>query len=404
MANNTLLTINMIVKEAMRVLKNNLVFAAGVNRTYDKYFASSGGKINDTLRIRKPARYVVNTGRALVVQDSIEEFTTVQITDQLQVGMSFNSDDLALRIDQFSERFIVPAMAAISNRIEQLGLQLAEQIYNTVGSTTSLANTFEVYTQAGALLDSCAAPMDAQRSVIIGPYTQAGLLNNLKGLFQASDEISNQYKKGRMGTMAGFDFKMSQNTVTHIVGSAAADPIIVNGANQTGSTLIVSGMTAGKVINKGDTFTMPGVFAINPQNRQSTGKLQQFVVTATSGAAATTLSISPALVGPGAQQTVSALPANGAALTFIGTPNQQLEFGLAFHKDAFTLVSVDLELPQGDSVQASRVSDPETGVSIRVTRQWDINSDSWPCRLDLLIGWAVLRPELAVKIISNTAA
>jgi hypothetical protein len=399
---NTLLTISMITREALRVLENNLTFTKGVNRQYDDKFGVEGAKIGTVLNVRKPPRYVGRTGTAISIEDATETQVAVTLDTQFGVDITFTSEDLALKIDDFSQRFITPAIATVANKIDSAGLALYKDIYNSVGTPGTTPNALLTYLQAGVLLDNNSAPMDGQRSVVITPLMQATIVDALKGLFQQSSAIANQYRKGQMGTAAGFDWLMDQNVNTHTVGPLGGTPL-VNGSTSSGATtLVTDGWTsaAASRLLKGDIFTIAGVNAVNPQSRQSTGELQQFVVTAdvsSDGSGNLTAAISPAITSSGANQTVDALPADNAALTIVGAASTQTPQGLAHHRDAFTLAMADLPLPQGTDM-AARVSDSQLGMSIRMIRDYDITTDKFPCRLDVLFGWATLRPELACRV------
>jgi hypothetical protein len=404
---NTLLTISMITREALYVLRNQLSFARRVRRDYDDSFGIEGAKIGDTLNVRKPPRYLGRTGPNLSVEDATETSVPVVLNQQVGVDISFTSKDLALSIDDFSERFIQPAVAAIANKIDADGLQLYKQVADYVGTPGTVPNSLMTYLQAGVKLDDNAAPMDGNRYISINPLMQATIVDALKGLFQSSEEIRKQYLKGRMGTAAGFEWAMDQNCPSHTVGNVAGTPL-VNGANQTGNTLVTDGWTAGSTLNVGDIITIAGVNKVNPQNRQDVGSQQQFVVTANATADANgnmTIHIYPAITPSGAFKTVTAAPADNAAIHVFGKTGSSLSDvaartfreGLAFHRDAFTLACADLPLPQGVDM-AARVSDKELGLSIRMVRAYDISTDKFPCRLDVLYGWAALRPELACRI------
>ena len=399
---NTLLTISMITREALRVLENNLTFTKGVNRQYDSRFGVEGAKIGTVLNVRKPPRYVGRTGTAISIEDATETQVAVTLDTQFGVDITFTSEDLALKIDDFSQRFITPAIATVANKIDTAGLALYKDIYNSVGTPGTTPNALLTYLQAGVLLDNNSAPVDGQRSVVITPLMQATIVDALKGLFQQSSAIANQYRKGQMGTAAGFDWLMDQNVNTHTVGPLGGTPL-VNGSTSSGATsLVTDGWTSAAAarLKKGDIFTIAGVNAVNPQSRQSTGELQQFVVTAdvsSDGSGNLTAAISPAITSSGAFQTVDALPADNAALTIVGAASTQTPQGLAHHRDAFTLAMADLPLPQGTDM-AARVSDSQLGMSIRMIRDYDITTDKFPCRLDVLFGWATLRPELACRV------
>lgn len=396
---NALLTISMITREALRVLENSLTFTKQVNRQFDDKYGVEGAKIGTILNVRKPPRYIGRTGQALQVESAVETQVPVTLNTQFGVDLQFSSQDLALSIDDFSQRFITPAIAVVANKVDQDGLALYNQIYQAVGTPGTVPNALLTYLQAGVKLDEAAAPMDGQRSFTITPMMQATIVDALKGLFQQATAIAEQYTKGKMGTAIGFDWMMDQNCATHTYGTYAGTPL-VNGSAQLGTSLVTDGWTAGSTtLNKGDQFTIAGVYSVNPQSRQSTGSLQGFVVTSqvSDSAGAMTIGISPAIITSGAFQTVSASPADNAVITLAGATGAVSPQGLAFHKDAFTLVTADLPLPGGVDM-AARVSDKQLGVSIRMVRAYDINSDQFPCRLDILYGWAVLRPELACRV------
>ncbi len=399
---NTNLTISMITKESLAVLENNLTFAKGVNRDYDDQFAIGGAKIGDTLNVRKPAKYIGRTGATLAVEDHTETSVPVQLTTQFGVDLNFTSKELTLSIDEFSDRIIKPAMAVVANKIDSAGLTLAYQsTYNAVGTPGTIPTLLKTYLQAGAKMDYEAAPRDGNRSLIIDPSAQVEIVDSLKSLFQSGDQIKNQYEKGNMGLAGGFKWSMDQNIPVHTFGPQGGTPL-VNGASQTGNALLTKGWAAAAAsrLNKGDVFTVAGVFAVNPQTRASTGQLRQFVVTSAFSSDASgngSVSISPAIVLTGAFQTVTALPADSAAITVMGTANQISPAHLAYHKNAFTLVCADLLLPRGVDM-AARVSDKQLGLSARMVRAYDINNDKFPCRFDILFGWAALYPELACRI------
>ena len=398
---NSLLTISQITKESLMVLENNLTFAKGVNREYDDQFAIGGAKIGDTINIRKPAKYVGRTGTTLAPEDHTETSSPLQLNTQFGVDINFTSKELTLSIDEFSDRIIKPAMAVIANKIDRDGLALYKDIYNTVGTPGTIPTLLKTYLQAGAKMDYEATPRDGQRSVIIDPSAQVEIVDSLKSLFQSGDQIASQYEKGNMGLAGGFKWSMDQNVNVHTVGPLGGTPI-VNGAAQTGSTLVVSGFTAAVAarLNKGDVFTIAGVFAVNPQTRVTTGQLRQFVVTAavsSDGAGAASIPISPAITLVGAFQTVDVLPANSAALTILGAAGAISPAHLAYHKSAFVLGCADLLLPKGVDM-AARVSDKQLGLSARMVRQYDITNDKFPCRFDVLYGWKTLYPELACRI------
>lgn len=389
----------------MMVLENNLTCTKYVTRNYDDRFGRDGAKIGDTLNVRKPPRYLGRLGDDMQIEDSVETSVPIRLDTKFGVDIQFSSNELTLSIDDFSDRFIKPAIATIANKVDFDVCGLHTTVPNIVGTAGVPSADLLDYLKAGVALDNNAAPRDNNRHIVINPIQQATIVNALKGLFQSSDKIADQYESGNMGKTAGFTWSMDQNIRTHTVGPLGGAPI-VSGANQTGSTLLVSGFTAAAALRlrKGDKFTLPLVNSINPQNRQDLGSLQVFTVTADVNSAAdgtASIPIFPPIVPLGAAgtaaNTVTVSPAASAPLTIMGTAGSKYAAGLAFHKDAFCLACADLELPQGTD-RAARVSDKQLGLSIRMVRDYTINNDKWPCRLDLLYGVAALRPELACVI------
>lgn len=399
---SSFLTISMVTKEALRVLKNELGFAKGVNRQYDDSFGQTGAKIGSTLNIRKPNRYYAASGAALVTQDSTEASVPLTLSNQIHVGMTFSSKDLTLSIDEFSDRYVKPAIATLANKIDVDGLALANQVANSVGTYGTAPANLSAILAAGQKLDENGTPVDGMRSLVLNPAGQASMVGSLSGLFQSSEKIASQYEKGRMGEAAGFTFKMDQNVNAHTVGTYSGTPL-VNGAGQTGSTLITNGwgVSLSTLLNVGDVFTIAGVYTVNPQSKiMVINSLKQFVVTAGAASDATgnsTISIFPAIVTSGAYQNVSSGPAAGAAITVLGASGATGSMNLAYHRDAFVLGMADLALPSGVEM-AARATDPDAGLSLRIVRAYDINSDNHPCRIDMLYGWAALYPELACRI------
>jgi hypothetical protein len=408
---NQLLTISKITNEALMVLENELTFTGQVERKYDEQFAVVGAKIGNTVNVRKPGRFIGTTGPALNVEDFNETSVPVTLTTQFHVDTQFTTQDLALSLDAFSGRVLKPAIAAIANKVDFDGLTMAKNATaNIVGTAGTTPNALLTFLTAGAFLDSEGAPRDGKRSCVIEPFTSASIVDSLKGLFVPPAVIADQYKKGMMGRdSGGMNWFMDQNVVNQTFGNFAGTAVVAT-TTATGfltsgwaSTSTISMTSTGAVsLNVGDTIQIAGVFAVNPQNRSAygTNKLRSFVVTqAASGTGATfNVTVSPAVITAGQFQNVS-IPSTSAtaAVTFFNKSGTVSPQNILMHKNAFTLACADLELPDGVHF-AGRASDNDVGLSIRVVRQYTINNDSIPTRLDVLYGWAPLYPELACRI------
>ena len=413
MANN-LLTISKITNEALMVLENELTFTSEVDRNYDDQFAVVGGKIGNTVNVRRPGRFIGTTGPQLQVEDFNETSVPVTLSTQFHVDTQFTTQDLALSLDMFSDRVLKPAVAAIANKIDRDGLLLAKNATaNIVGTAGTPPTGLITYLTAGAYLDSEGAPRDGRRSCTVEPFTSATIVDSLKGLFVPQEAIGEQYRKGLMGRdSGGMNWKMDQNVVSHTFGSyssavlscnvTTATGFLTSGWAQSSNITIAATSAASASLNQGDVITIAGVYAVNPQNRQTYGsnKLRNFVVNsavtiASSGSA--TVNVSPAVITAGQFQNVSVTSTGSQSVTPFNNTGIVSPQNIIMHRNAFTLAVADLELPDGVHF-AGRASDKEIGLSMRVVRQYTINNDSIPTRLDVLYGWAPLYPELACRV------
>jgi hypothetical protein len=393
----------MITREALMLLENSLTFTKFVNREYKNEFAQSGAKIGNTVNIRVPAQYSVSSGAALAVQDFTETQVPLVVNQQKHIDVQFSSVEMTLSIQDFSERVLAPQIVQLANQIDQDGLALYSDVYNSIGTPGTANSTVAPFLQAGVALDNTATPRDnASRNIVLSPQGQADAVAGFQSYFNDQDTLAKQYLNGTMGRALGFKWSMDQNVNSQTVGALGGTPL-VNGANQTGSTLVTDGWTASAAtrLNKGDLFTIAGVYGVNPLSKFSTGKLQQFTCTAAAasdGSGNLTASISPAIVTSGAAQNVTGSPADNAALSVVGAANSTTPQGLAFHKDAFTFASVDLEDVSKYGSWGSRIADKQLGISMRIARQYNISSDSFPCRIDVLYGWKTVRPQMACRL------
>jgi hypothetical protein len=400
---NTLLTIGAITRETLMILENSLTFTRQVNRQFQKEFGIDGAKIGNVLNIRKPVRAVNASGQGIVLQDLTETTVPLTLTTQYQRAFVVTSQDLALNIDDFSKRFVRPHMASLANQIDQDGLLQYQNVYNEVGVPGTTPNALLTYLQAMGRLDDEACPQE-DRSVVLSPTMSLTIVNALTNIFNPSAAISSQYRKGRMGTdVIGADWYKDQNVATLVIGLQGGTPT-VNGGGQTGSSILTQAWSNSitGLLKKGDIVTFAGVYAVNPQSHASTGVLRQFVMTAdvnSNGSGAATLPIYPPIITSGAFQTVTASPATSAAVTVQGASAVSSPKGLAFHEDAFTFACAELPLPDGVDMK-ERLDAPQLKMSVRLIRDYDINMDRFPLRIDLLGGWATIYPELAVRIAS----
>ena len=399
---NSLLTIDMITRKTLEILENNLVITRNVNRQYDDSFAVEGAKIGSTLRIRLPDRALVTDGAALQTQDDNEQYTTLTVASQKHIGVNFTSAELTMQLDDFAERVLKPRVSQLASSVDADVANSFKSVFQSVGTPGTTPATSLVLLQAQQKLNEAAAVM-SPRYVTVNPAANAGLVEGMKGLFNPTDTISKQFKAGMMGTgVLGFEeINMSQSIKVHTTGSAVrADAAAVKTTLTEGaSKLTIKSVTNAKTVVPGDVFTIAGVYAVNPQTRESTGSLQQFVVTNTVTSAGTEFAdveFSPPVYSAShALATVTALPAANDLITFVGAASTGYAQNLVYHKDAITFATADLLLPQGVDMASRQV---HNGISLRIVRQYDINNDRLPCRIDVLYGYGVIRPQMAVRL------
>jgi hypothetical protein len=396
---NSILTIDMITRKALEILENNLVLTRNVNRQYDDSFAVEGAKIGSTLRIRLPDRALVTDGAALQVQDDNEQFTTLTVASQKHIGVNFTSAELTMQLDDFAERVLKPRISQLASSIDADVANAYKTIGNTVGTPGTTPSTSLVLLQAQQKLNENAAVM-SPRYATVNPAANAGLVEGMKGLFNPTDTISKQFKNGMMGTgVLGFDeINMSQSIKQHTTGSrvATGNSVTTTVTAQGTSTLALT-IGSGLTIKAGDVFTVADCFAVNPQTRESTGSLFQFVALADATATLTaiTVNVAPIYTSANALATVDSFPVAGKAVVFVGAASSQYAQNLVYHKDAITFATADLLLPQGVDMAARAV---HNGISLRVVRQYDINNDRMPCRIDVLYGFNTIRPQMGCRI------
>lgn len=406
---NSLLTPTAVTREALRILHQKLNFVGTCNRQYDSSYAQDGAKIGDSLKIRLPNQYSVRTGATLSAQDTTEQSVTLQVATQKGVDVNFTSSELTMDIDDFSDRILEPAMAVLAANIEDDALSMYKDVANEVSDVGATITAADVLNASKVLTDNL-APY-SQRCLNLNTQDNIDLVDALKGLFNDQSKVGKNYREGRVASNTFGFSDIMENTLmpTHTTGSDdGTGDYLVNdtGTIAEGSTSITVDTGAG-TWKKGDIFVFAGVNAVHPETKADTGKLKQFVVTADASSSATSISFSPALYSSTSAglQNVSAMPANNAALSKLESDRStaigaSADYGIsmAYHKDAFAFATADLLKPKGVDFVAREVMD---GISMRIVRDYDINNDKFPCRIDVLYGYKAIRPELACRIGMN---
>ena len=339
-------------------------------------------------------QYTVSTTPALSLQNTVETFVSLPVVNQYHVDFSFSSAELTLSIDEFSARYIEPAIAVLAAQIEATFIGMMwPSVWNQVG-TAGAAQQFKTVLQARKLMLDNLTPQSKQWLLRINTQDNVDLVDSLKGLFQSATQIKTQYEDGVMGLSAGFEWAENTHLTTQTRGAQSG--YLIGAGSQTGSTLAVT--TGTGTGNAGDVFTIAGVYRVHPETKVSSGILQQFVLTAAAAAGAGNWSIAPAIVTSGPQQNVSNSPGAGVAITFANTASTATGLSLAFHPDAFTFATADLVMPGGVDMASRVVKD---GISMRAVRQYSISDDTFPIRIDVLWGGVAMRPQLACRLVAN---
>jgi hypothetical protein len=401
MSPNTFLTSQEITRNALEILHAKLNFVGSINQQYDSSFAKKGAKIGSQLRIRLPNKYTVSTGRKYEGQGTQETSETLTVATQKHVDSQMYSDDLALSVDDFRQRILEPQMTVLAAAIEFDVMSMTLDVANSVGTPGtvpgSTANQALLpWLQAKQRLDENLAG-GSGRCVQMDGDANSYTVNGLASLFHPSGTINKQFTEGWLGHNSGMDYY--HNTLLPRLDNGSATDGTVNGAGQGGDgSLILAGQGNLGTIKKGQIFTLAGVYDVHDETKQSWGRLKQFVVTADAiadGAGAATIAFAPKIITEGAYQNASALPANGAAITWAGAASTNYGLNLAYCKDAFAFVSADLDIPNGvDMKYRAKMDD----ISMRFIRWFDGDEDEWKSRFDVLYGYKTLREVEACRI------
>jgi hypothetical protein len=407
---NTLATPSWTLKEVLRGYNNEIKFVSNLNRTYDDQYEQAGAKVGYTVNARLPQRFTVTDGQAFQPQALYDQTVPISLTNQKNVGFGYSTASQTMELDAVKSRYVQPAAEALANASDVLAYaQVYRDIYSAVGTPGTTPATNLLYLQAGVKLTDLAAPQNGRKAVL-DPLAMVTLVNANLASFNPSSKISGGFNNGRFASdvLAIDDWYTDPNKAIHTTGTFTSSTPTVNGAGQTGSSLITQSWASGATtLKKGDIFTLAGVNSVNPLSYTSTGRLQQFVLTADAAdsGGAITFSISPSIITSGQLQTVDASPASGAAITVLGATSPSSGTlatttspqSIVFHPDFAAFVMADLAEP-GAGAQSKAVRSKQFGVSIRWVQQYQIGTDQNPSRLDILIGAATLQPRLACRI------
>jgi hypothetical protein len=405
------LTADIIAKEAVMILENNMVMGGLVYRGYEEEFSKkvNGYEVGETISIRRPADFTVRTSATAAAQDVTEGKITMTVDKRRGVDFKFTSEDLTLQIGKLSERVIKPAMIQLANKVDTDLMDLYKRVANHVTIPSGGIDSFADFALAPKQMDQFAIPQD-DRYAVLTPTDHWALLGSQTALYM-QDVAKGAYRNAKIGTIGGVETYMSQNTPWHTTGDRTGtdlvDQALVDGTHtwatyKDATTVIlhIDGFAAAtSTIKEGDTFTISDVYEVNPVSKESTGVLKKFVCRSdfTASGSEGDVTIWPPLILSGAHKTAhlgAGTEINDNTVTYQGAASTAYQQNLFFHKNAFALAMVPLVSPPG-ATEVSRQT--YKGVSVRVIPVYDGISDESMWRLDVLYGTQCIDPRLAVR-------
>lgn len=416
---NTYLTNTVITREAARILHQGDNFLNSINMEYKDEFAKTGAKAGSTIGMRLPSKYKARKTATFAGQDHVERSTPLAVLSQWGIDVSFSTYDRTMSLDKFSDRFIKPAIKQLTAEIAGQCMGDAYKYVNKyTNATTNAVMTYKYFQQNGARLTDALAPY-SERTALLTPASAVEFMDATKGLFSARSNLDEQFREGILGRTGGFDVGENTMLPSHTTGTLAGSPL-TNGTTLGTSTtanawvsqtaINVDGATSGTTLKAGDIITLSGVYAVHPETKANTGKLQTFVVqsdvTLTTQATGYDVTVKPGLIygsGNAYQNCVLSGVSNtdGLTVTLVGAVNTQFAQDLFFHKDAFAIAFVDLEDVSKYGAACERVSTDK--VSIRFVEQYGASDDVVKHRLDVCFGFAPLYPELASRHLTTAS-
>lgn len=362
-------------QEALIILEKVMGMAGRVHRGFGTETARQG----ETTQIRRPSTFTAANAPS-TAQDLNTEMVSVTLNKWKEVKFSLTDKDLSLNSSQIISDHIRPATVALADIIDLDLAQLYKQVpwYVPETATPSLN---DVATVRKTMFDNKVPMRDNMLNLMISGTTELEYLKAMAAAGQDSNTQDPSLREGSIGRLFGFDVWANQNTPLHTSGVSADATGATVAAYAKGVNVIgVNAMTIAGTLKAGDIFTIAG-------------DTQQYNVAADSTADGsgvhTALQISPAL-----KQAV--LISTVVTFTLTGAAKYQ---NLAFHKNAFALATAPLS-DMGNELGAkiAVVSDPITNISLRSRMFYVGDTSEVKVALDVLYGFVVLDPNLAVRL------
>ena len=415
---NTVITPNWVSMDTAAYFRNEVRLIGQFDRQWERMWRNlpDGAKIGYTAQVRIEQRWQVFEGQALQQQAILNQTVPISINHQFQVAHGWSSADEAILIEEVRQRYDKPAGKAMAGKWDTIaGREVYANVYFQIGSPGVPLNVDQTWLDGVAKLVNVAVPDEFR--VVMDPKTHSKLLGANIGAFNPAQQISKYFKTGMFneGALGVEEWFRDANMPTHTTGTFTLSTPLVDGALQTGSTLVLKGFGT-YALKAGDTFYITGVNAINPVTYVDSGDLQAFTLVADgAGSGAATLTISPSIipVGSGAAGSFSPLatvtnsPANNATITFVGATGavnatmaaQTSKQSLLFNQGAFAFVMADLpvNLPGARAGRTTEAAGERNRISMRYVDQYNIQTDQLPRRLDSIGGVATILPYFALR-------
>ncbi len=361
---NTFLTAQEIARQALPILKNNLVFPMLTYTDYADDFANVG----DTIQIRKPPVYEAKEFNGTIeTQDIVEDKVLVTMDKIADVSVEVTAKEMALEIENFTSQVIEPAAIAIAEKINRDGLELYKDIYTIGGTAGTTPNSLEDLAAARKMLNINKAPV-FPRYAVWDPEADMNF-SVIPAIVNAEKSGSTEaLREGSIGRIQGVDNYMSQAIWNHTPGVSATGLTVKNAVTAGSHQVDIGGTSLTGKFVKGDILTIDGTtYTVTEDSDEA-------VSNSIAG-----IKVAPVLPQIESGTDVAVSPAHAA--------------NLVFHKNAFAFVSRPLELARGAE---SYVTSFE-GITLRVTFSYDASTKKQMLSIDTLYGFKTIYPQLAMR-------
>lgn len=363
---NKFLTPDIIAREALMVLENNLIMANLVHRDYSNEFAA---KVGDTITIRKPTKFTAKnfTGN-IELQDASEGSVAVTLDHFRDVSFPVSAKELTLDIKSFSEQLLTPALMAIAQAVDEDILNVVSEVTNEVSATSKPTNLEDI-AKVAKMMDINKVPMNMRRFVLNPEHKyKYALTDNLSKVSYAG--TGDTLRNAELGKVYSLDTYMDQNAPY----SYAPTPGTMTAAKATG-TINTDKVDLSNVQAQSGTLKVGDGLIID-------GRMYRIKKDATAASG----SASQVELDQKLHKTLSNED------VYIVTKYHSL----AFHRNAIAFVTRNLELPMGNK-NASIMQ--HNGLGIRVVFDYDTKTKTDYVSLDILYGVKLLDGDMAVKLV-----